>query len=160
MIHYCRVYASFSKEKYMLNPKIKWSGWIGALLFSSCSYPSFQIVDRSGLEVAVEKISLEPGPSLYILDGESERWVPLKDIQKLTIDPSKFRSYKNKLFYQAVVVLSDGSQIKPRKGKTSESAAYVNVDSVVKGMSKAGPVEIKMENVNVMKQIQDSPSGQ
>lgn len=131
---------------------------IGMLALWGCAGPSFQVVDRTGLEIAVTSIRLDGGNDIHVLDGESERLIPLDKVEKITLDPKKTYSDQDRLYFQAVIVLSDGTHVKPRKSNAGEARAFMAVNRTISGTSAAGPVEIRMEDVNVMRRLVKPPT--
>ena len=132
---------------------VNWGFRCTAICMIACTGPSFTLIDRTGLELAIQNVKLQKNKTFSVMDGESIREIDPKFIQKLTIDPSKTYYQGSKLYYQVVIVLSDGTHIKPRKDRVGLSKSFLAIDETLVGYSNAGKVTIKLEDINVMTQI-------
>ncbi|MBF0432380.1 MAG: hypothetical protein HQK83_13930 [Fibrobacteria bacterium] len=123
---------------------------VTTLLLTACS-SSFVIVDRTGMTFQVQDIKLKDGKSIEILDGEAVRYIPIKSISKLVLDPSQTFFKDGKLYYHANILLTDGTQIKPRISSNDTTKSFVHIQNTILGKDENGDISIPLQDVNIFR---------
>ncbi|MBD3393793.1 MAG: hypothetical protein GF418_16810 [Chitinivibrionales bacterium] len=108
------------------------------------------VTDLSRNTTEVSKVKLSPSRGkLTILHGGATRTVRLKDVEKIVVYPHGTRNAGGKLYYQAEVILDDGTRIgfsDPSAGKPAD--AFVCIDGSLRGRAEGGTYQITFDKVS------------
>ena len=107
------------------------------------------VADFSGNRIEVRRVKLSPEKDeITVLQGNATRSIRVKDIDLLSIYPQVTRTHSGKLFYQAEVILQDGTKIgfsDPGIGKPADS--YICIDGELQGEVEGGKYRISFDNI-------------
>jgi len=106
------------------------------------------VTDLSHNKTELKGVKLLPKRrNITILHGDATRLVRLKDVDKITVYPSATKTVGGQLYYQAEVILDDGTKI-GFSGRSEPGDAYICVDGSLQGRAEGGKYSITLDNVS------------
>lgn len=127
---------------------------IGLLCCALCAMAvrcalSGSIVDRGRFETKFSDIRLQNHPALKVYNGGSKRYIPLKVVNTVIIDPSKALTVDNELYFSADIILRNNTRLKSfDKDQTVSTEVFLSVQDALVGRSLGERFVIGLEDVS------------
>ncbi len=123
---------------------------LGLGLLAGCGGLKAVAVDSSSLQTALGKIRLaNGGHQVLVLEGESERWIPLKRINWIKISAREMRNRNGRTFYLTEIELRDGSKLMSYRLKDGRrSQVFIWVEDSIMAQTPNGPVQLELSKVS------------
>ncbi|MBD3347136.1 MAG: hypothetical protein GF401_18945 [Chitinivibrionales bacterium] len=123
---------------------------VSAFLLSGCGIEG-TIFNHADFNVEVKRMGLAEGKNLKILQHETIRYIKLKEVEEIQIDPSEMVQFERQLYYLLTKInLKSGeafeSSTRPKPG-LSEPKAYICVVPSIAGKTKDGVFRISLSDV-------------
>lgn len=120
------------------------------VLINGCSIKG-TVFNHSEFNVGVTRMTLKGQKRFKILQGETIRYIKLKEVEEIQIDPTETRQFERELYYLLTkVTFQSGESVESstkEKPGLSAPKAFICVNHEVTGRTEDGSFKISMSDV-------------
>jgi len=127
-----------------------WAGSALAIFVLGCGGTKAVIIDAGSLQTSLSNVRLaNGGHRILVLEGESERRIPLKKIRWIKISPREVRNRNGHTFYLTEIELRDGAKLMSYRLKDGRrSQVFVCVEDVIMARTPNGTLRLDLSRVS------------